>query len=67
MIHWQRFLDSLDTPGGRTVTLFVLMVMGIVAYRNGFPKAEDVIFGAFGGLMMKLGSKATEPKKGADV
>ncbi len=54
MRAWERLLDSFDTSGGHIVVLAVLMVVGIVAHKNGYEKADDVISGAFGALLMAL-------------
>jgi hypothetical protein len=54
MRSWHDFLDSLDSDGGHIIVLLALIVIGAVAFRHGFPKAEDVIMGAFGALLLML-------------
>lgn len=51
---WERFLDSLDTPGGHIFTLVVLAVLcGAVAFA-GYAKAEEAFMLAFGALLTVL-------------
>jgi hypothetical protein len=51
---FRAFLDALNTQGGHIVFLFALMMMGVIAYRNGYPKADDIVLGAFTALLAGL-------------
>ena len=45
---WERFLDSLDTPGGHILVLLTLLGVGIVAGVN------DLMIAAMGALFAVL-------------
>ena len=51
---WERFLDSLDTPGGHICMLFALLLFGAAGARMGVPKGEDIVLGSFGALLAGL-------------
>lgn len=53
---WHDFLDSLDSSGGHIVVLFIMIVVASIAYRHGFPKAEDLGEEAFGAMLLALKS-----------
>lgn len=54
MRTWHDFLDSLDSDGGKIMILLCLMFVGVVCHGYAIPKAEDIIVGAFGALLMAL-------------
>jgi hypothetical protein len=56
-------LEALDTPGGHLALLVLLMLIGIAMEVAKLPKAEDVLVGSFGALLMGLRSQLSkEPK-----
>lgn len=54
MRFWHDFLDSLDTDGGKIFLLVALLGFGAAIAHYGVPKAEDIIVGSFGALLMAL-------------
>lgn len=54
MKHWHDFLDSLDSDGGHIFLLLMLMGVGMIGLRFNVAKAEDILTGAFGALLMSL-------------
>lgn len=52
MRNWHDFLDSLDSDGGTRAILLLLIAVGIMMSLFTIPKAEDIIVGAFGALLM---------------
>jgi hypothetical protein len=54
MLFWHDFLDSLDTDGGRIFLLLALLAGGSVMSRFGVAKADDIIVGSFGALLLAL-------------
>ena len=67
MRFWHDFLDSLDSNGGHIAVLVFLMLLGAIAFRNGFPKAEDVVMGAFGALLLALKESGSNKERRDDV
>lgn len=54
MRFWHDFLDSFDSDGGKIFLLMVLMGIGFAGAWMGVPKAEDIIVGSFGALLIAL-------------
>ncbi len=59
MLAWHDFLDSLDSDGGKIGILLFLMFLGAEFSRLAIPKAEDIIIGAFGALLIALKSSGS--------
>lgn len=51
---WSKWLDTLDSNGGHLALLLFLILLGMSAFKLGIPKAEDIMMGAFGALLMAL-------------
>lgn len=51
---WSKFLDTIDSSGGHLFLLFLLILLGMGSYLLSIPKAEDIMMGAFGALLMAL-------------
>jgi hypothetical protein len=67
MKTWHDFLDSLDSDGGHLALMVFLMIVGVVAFRHGYPKADDVIIGAFGALLGALKGVGSNKDRSAKV
>lgn len=59
-----RALRALATPGGHLATLLVLFFTGVAMTATGLPKAEDVLIGTLGALLMAINGRerAAKPK-----
>ncbi len=57
-----RSLPSLDSPDGHIAICLVLMILGAVFYKLQIPKGEDIIIGAFGGLLACLRANSYVPQ-----
>jgi hypothetical protein len=51
---WSKFLDTIDSSGGHLALLTGLILLGMGSYLLSIPKAEDIMMGAFGALLMAL-------------
>lgn len=49
-----RALRALATPGGHLATLMVIFFTGVAMTAAGLPKAEDVLIGTLGALLMAI-------------
>ena len=56
---WERFLDSLDTPGGNIAVLLCLVLLGVMMVYLGMSKGEDLLIGSFGALIGVLRGQIT--------
>lgn len=51
-------LDSLSSPGGRILTLLLLVLVGIAGTALNIPWSDKIALGALGVLLILLGGKA---------
>jgi hypothetical protein len=51
---WRRFLDSLDQRGAHYLILTLLMILGMVAWKIGFPIAQAIVMQAFGAILYSM-------------
>lgn len=61
---FERFLDSIDTPGGHICVLVMLMLMGVGMVHIGVAKGEEVLIGTFGALLAVLRGTSSNKQNG---
>jgi hypothetical protein len=54
MKKFREFLEALDTQGGHIVVCVGLILLGSGLFRAGITKAEDIILGAFGAVLLAM-------------
>ena len=56
---WRTFLDSLDTPGGHIILMFLLMGFGIYMIHVSIMEGAGIVSGSFGALLIMLKEKGS--------
>jgi hypothetical protein len=56
---WRTWLDSLDTPGGHIVLMFVLMLFGVAMIHFSMMEGSTIVTGSFGAILIMLKEKGS--------
>ena len=62
---WRAFVDSLDTDGGQTIVLLVLILIGGVLSYLGTMHGDYIVVGAFGALTTRLKNAGSNTSRAA--